>query len=182
MAYLVRKVVVTKWDPKPGFADHEISADAITADLRTNCNKLSFWKCESTAERELHKVILALMATAKEADRIDVVWVASKDFNEDGIVLEASDGDTPVASLQKLHIDAVLLDYSRLGKVAYRIVDSIRKRQQHYSLPKKEVVQVLREAVDQGLVSIEALSEKMRLQIQKLLESTSGHKKITSSN
>ncbi len=42
--FLARKITQAKWRPKEGFADGEIAADAVNADLRTQDNSLSFWR------------------------------------------------------------------------------------------------------------------------------------------
>ena len=43
--FLARKVSLAKWSKKDELAEGEIPADAVTADLRTQDNKLSFWRC-----------------------------------------------------------------------------------------------------------------------------------------
>ena len=46
--FLARKISLAKWSKKQEqgeLAEDEIPADAVTADLRTQDNKLSFWRC-----------------------------------------------------------------------------------------------------------------------------------------
>ena len=40
--FVARMITRAKWDPKPELQTGEISADAVTGDLRTRYNSLSF--------------------------------------------------------------------------------------------------------------------------------------------
>ena len=46
-----------KWQPKDGLALDEIPADAITADLRTANNALSFWQCGQATDLEVSDAV-----------------------------------------------------------------------------------------------------------------------------
>ena len=120
--FLVRKIARAKWDAtrnaERGLADGEISADAITADLRTLGGTLSFWRSSSEAAGDLEDAALAIAAAGQRLDRIEVVWLAIEDLHADGHILRDSPGQTPVADLAERHVDICQLDYVRLGKVA----------------------------------------------------------------
>ena len=120
--HLIRKISRAKWEHHRnhdlGFAEGEISADSVTADLRTQDNKLSLWRSSSDSVDEIDEVVLALAAGLQKIERIDVVWVTEQELNDIGQTVEESDGKTPVADLRGRHVHLPCLDYVRLGRVA----------------------------------------------------------------
>lgn len=166
VVYLVRKIDRKKWEPNPGLQQNEISADAVTANLKTTENKLSLWKCEVAEPKELEQIALALGAAGERIDKIDIVWVAKEILDKDGIKLVESSGTTPVAELRSRHMDAVLLDLSRIGKVAHCLADAIRIGEQHYRFSYNQVKELVCTAVQQGLVTASDLSERIRSEVQ----------------
>jgi hypothetical protein len=52
---LARKVARAKWEPRSDLGDGTIAADAVTADLRTTENTLSFWRCNSSSADDLRR-------------------------------------------------------------------------------------------------------------------------------
>ena len=58
MPVLARKIARAKWEPKPELGNDEIAADAVTADLKTTGNTLSFWRCESSSAADLQREIV----------------------------------------------------------------------------------------------------------------------------
>ena len=51
--FLARKISLAKWSKKGELEVGEIAADAVTADLRTQDNKLSFWRCGDGESKRL---------------------------------------------------------------------------------------------------------------------------------
>ena len=51
--FLIRKIARAKWESKDDLSKEEIPADAVTVDLRTSDNVLSFWN----ANRILEKIL-----------------------------------------------------------------------------------------------------------------------------
>lgn len=168
MALLARRVSRAKWDPAEGLNAHEVPADAVTADLRTDANALSFWRCDSSSEEDLRTVALALAAAAERVDKLDLVWLARAALEGQGITLRDSDGWTPVAEMVKRHLDAIHLDLSRLSGVAEEVAGALRAGQ-HLRLTRKEVVDLLAEAAVAKLVDLAALEEKVRTDVEKAL-------------
>ena len=154
--FLAHKITRAKWDPRSDLSDGEISADAITADLRTRANTLSFWKCGTAQEEEVNDVMLALAAGGNHTETIDIVWVSDEELYEDGQTLKDTDGKTPVTDLVKRHVDVCRLDYARLGKVACRIRDAIANKQ-FTRLKKNRVTRLIASAVEHGRVDIKDL-------------------------
>jgi len=123
--FLARKFARAKWDHKADLSDGEISADAVTSDLRTKDDTLSFWKCGGATKPEIEEAALALAAAGDRIDKIDLVWLTEEELREDGQMLECTPGRTPVSDLARQHVDVSRLDYVRLGKVAEQIVSAI---------------------------------------------------------
>lgn len=166
--YLVRKISRAKWDRTSGIRDGEISADAVTADLRTTGNSLSLWVSADAGGGGLDDAVLALVAGAERVDRVDVVWIDRANFEEAGVELDETDGRTPVADLVDRHVDAVRLDLVRLGRFAEQVVDALGSGQ-HMRLTKKRVARLIAAAVDAGRVPVEELHEKVRVEASKYI-------------
>ncbi|MGH9802360.1 MAG: hypothetical protein ACRD82_18505 [Blastocatellia bacterium] len=176
MPYLVRKITRAKWDSGDEFALDEIPADAVTADLRTTGNSLSFWKLEEPSDDEqIHLIALALAAGAERIDRMDLAWVEENDFHDHGISMNPSEGRTRIVSLRKFHVDAIKLDLARLCIVASSISEAL-SRNQHQRFTKKEITQILVEAARTGLLSLNDLAPKVREDIEKKLGNASSPK------
>jgi hypothetical protein len=159
-----RKIARSKWEP---LRDGEIPADAITADLRTANNALSFWRFES--ENDIDDATLALASILTSAETFDVVWV-NDPISASEFLIEATPGGTPVESLSDKHVDVGNLDLVRLGKLATLIRDAIQvghcKR-----LVKKDVLELLASAVRKGTLELHRINEKARPEIARYMES-----------
>ena len=165
--FLARKISRAKWDAKEGLSKGEISADAVTADLRTRENKLSFWRCGS--ETEVEDAALAIAAASDRVDKIDIVWVDEDELKTDGQILKNTKGRTHVTELIDRHVDICRLDYVRLGKVAHRVMTAI-KNKQCTRLNKRRVTEILVAAVEQGRVNLDGLQEGVQKEVNKSLQ------------
>lgn len=169
--FLARKVSRAKWQLKEGFAKGEIPADAVTADLRTQGNKLSLWQCFSGATGEVEDAALALATVGDRVDKIDIVWISENDLRADGQDWNVTKGNTRVTDLIWCHVDVALLDFGRLGSVAYRILAAIEAGQIR-RLTKKRVAKLIAKAVREKRVELADLEEKVRIEVSRLLEDT----------
>ncbi len=167
--FLARKITRAKWSSKTGLATDEIPADAVTADLRTKENALSFWRCGTEADRQVEEAALAIAAARNRVDKLDVVWVSDEDLRADGQKLRDTEGQTPVLGLVEHHVDIQNLDYVRLGRVANRIVAAIDGKQCR-RLAKGKVLKLLAAAVNERRVDLDNLNEKVRSEIRKSLK------------
>ena len=147
--FLARKVTRAKWEPKQGFADGEIPADAVTADLRTQGNSLSFWQCGDATMHEVEEAALALATAGNQVDKLDIVWLSDDDLRADGQNWAETEGRTPVTDLVRRHVDLSLLDYARLGKVAHRIVAAMEEGR-YRRLTRRRVTDLIATAVRRG--------------------------------
>ena len=166
--FLARMITRSKWEPKPWMQAGSFSADAVTGDLRTQGNALSFWRCASDTAADLENVVLAIAAGRDGIGKVEIVWLEDEDLQADGQSLEDTDGRTPVADLAERHVDVRQLDYDRLGKVARRVASAIAA-DQYRRLTKARVRKLLVSAVSRGRVSLEALSEKVQTELQRSL-------------
>ena len=72
----------------PELSAEEIAADAVTVDLRTSGNTLSFWRCGNAAAAEVERVALVMAAAGDRIDRLDLVWIAEENLAADGQAYE----------------------------------------------------------------------------------------------
>ncbi len=166
MPYLARKITRAKWNRRDGLTETEIPADAISEDLRTMNNTLSFWKCTAPSEEEICATVLALATAAERIDRMDIVWVEEASFGVHRISLSPCNGRTPVVSLRSKHVDVTKLDVGRLSTVARFVADALTEGQ-YRRLTKKDVLRIVVEAVRQDLVSLNELEPKVKEEIEK---------------
>ena len=157
--YLARKIARAKWpsdgNSSNGAAAAGIAADAITGDLRTQENTLSFWTCGTDGNVE--EAALAIAATWDRLDKLDLVWLAVCDIQADGHAMKDTPGKTPVADLVERHVDLCHLDYDQLGKVAQRVARAILAKR-YRRLSRKSVKDLLAKAVEQNRISPDQLS------------------------
>ena len=168
LVFVARKLSRAKWVPENGIAEDEIPADAVTVDLRTLNNAISFWKCAQAEEDDVDRVILALAAVGERIDKVDVVWLERRILEDDGIKIVDSNGQTPVASMVREHVDATCLDMHRLGNVASRIAEALRAKQTR-RLTRARVRKLLAMAVQEGLVELNAFKANVEQEVRKAL-------------
>lgn len=167
--FLIRKITRAKWGLKQGLSSEEIPADAVTVDLRTKGNSLSFWKCKSNSRENIEEVALAIVAAGNSIERLDLICIANDKLQEDGQTWKDTDGRTPVEDLVKQHVDVYRLDYVRLGKIASRIATEI-KADGYIYLTKRSLTKLLAAAVKQERIDPDKLEEKIKVEVQRLLD------------
>ena len=168
MSVLARKISRAKWEAGEDLGEDEIPADAVSADLRTTGNTLSFWSCPSDGYGDLRKAVLALAAAAERVDRMDLAWVEEALVRKHEIITALTRGRTPVESLQEHHVDLVRLDVRRLGKVAELLADAIHHGN-HCRMTRKQVLAIVAEAVRDDLVPLKDLQRGVQEEVQKAL-------------
>ena len=152
---LARKVNLAKWQKHQGLSLQEIPADAITNDLRTKSNTLSFWECiDPSGTDDCPKdAALAIAASGQHIEGIDIIWFSSDVLEKSGQTLNHTAGDTPVTDMINRHVDACHLDGVRLLQIADQITGAIQSKKRH-RFTKKQVETLLVEAVRQNRVNI----------------------------
>jgi len=159
--FIARKISRAKWSQSADLGEGEISADAVTADLRTSRNTLSFWHCGAGNPEEIENAVLALAPAADRIDRVDVVWLQHEQLQEDGQTFERSPGRTPVAGAVHQHLDLRRLDVVRLQRVAHRVAEAL-EHDQYLRLTKTQVKRLLTSALEARRVDSDQLSRKIR--------------------
>ena len=168
MLYLARKIARAKWEKKDGLEPGDIPADAVTIDLRTTNNALSFWEFDSPPDDGIRAAALAIASGADRLDRLDIAWLNRDNISNEGISIRSSEGRTPVGYLRNTHVDVEKLDLGRLGKVSYCIHNALDKAQ-FRRFTKKEIISMVLDAVAKGLVSLNELDPKVQEEIKKKL-------------
>ena len=166
---VVRMITRSKWEPKSDEQVGEIPADAVTGDLRTQGNTLSFWRPPSGNEEDFEDVVLAIAAGRDKVDKVEIVWLDKDDLLNDGLALVQADGSTPFRKMIKLHADVPRLDYTRLGRIARRIASAIAA-DRYRRITRARVRQILVSAIEGQRLNIEDLNEKIQVEIREMFD------------
>lgn len=171
MTIYVRKISKAKWPSEEEILAKEfdaeiipsVRADALTSCLKTSQNTLSVWAVENSTDEEIEKAILALITNTKleRLNRIQVVYFSKEEVLSLGLPLEASDGDTVIESLSKLHNDLVDLNYEKLGKVSQLIISSLRSESVK-TYNEKKLKTMLLKAIQEGVVDQKLLHPSLQ--------------------
>ena len=161
MTRLARKVSPAKWRTADWASPERLPADAISADLRTTANTLSFWRADVEGHGD-ESAILALLGTMQRVEKIDIAFV--DDTLIEGAASQSTLGDTLVENLRDLHVDLVDLDHSLLIKTAFVIGREIFASTT-MRLTKAQVKGRLQKAVNDGHLSWDTLPSDMQSEI-----------------
>lgn len=146
MPYLIRRISRAKWDEIEG---GEVSADAITNDLKTFQNDLSVWLISN--REELDRAVLALVTGGKQTklSTLHIILIEEEMIENNGLTLKETPGDTVVASLVNSHRDISDLTYSKLGTVKDLIINGIRTDDYKF-FTKKQLKDLVKSAIESG--------------------------------
>lgn len=168
LPFIARSISNAKWETKEGFDEDEIQADAVTADLKTQSNSISFWKYDTTLDGDLDSIALAICAGRERIDKIDLVWVSQESVKGAGIQIEETDGATPVSSLTDKHVDITRLDLNRLAELAKLMAQAFgNKQRKRIQVP--AVKKLLIQAVQTGALSLDNLNDSLKEKVRKIL-------------
>lgn len=160
MPYLIRKINRAKWSQIDYNTSEDISADVFGTCLKTSYNTLSVWRIESL--NDIDDVALSIVTTFQHLDKIDLIIINEEDFNTSGLKIEESDGITHYSKMIKSHRDIVSLRYSSLGDVKNLLLKSLRTPDKVKKYTLKEVKELLKNAIDKGLIDIDCLNESIK--------------------
>jgi hypothetical protein len=167
--FLARSISTAKWKSQNNIAEDEIAADAVTYDMRTSDNTLSFWLFDSGREGSLEEVALALACARDNIQRLDLVWLVHKQVEEINLRINPTLGATPARHLQQFHRDVVGIDLVRLKTLADCIAKAVRDNQTK-RFTEKQVHNLLFKATSDKLVSLidlkVSIAEKLQQQSQ----------------
>ena len=162
--FLVRKITRAKWAAKQELSVGEIPADAVTLDLKTQENSLSFWQCPSDTDSDVEEAALAIATARERVDRLDIVWLADAELQTDGLDLRNTEGRTSLKDMAAMHVDVARLDYVRLGIVARRVAAAIQADRCR-RLTKAHVKRLIAVAIGQGRIDVDALHDRLRAEV-----------------
>ena len=160
MSLQVRKINRAKWHEADIVNGAKIPADAITHCLKTQQNNLSVWRIKS--EDEIENAVLAISSGQQNLETFDIVILNSEYLKQKGIKFMATEGITALKMPKEdMHFDMVELTYEKLGIIAYHIVEKF-KEQKVLRYRKKELKDILNNAINEKRLDIDILSEKIK--------------------
>lgn len=159
-AFLAWSISTAKWRARTNIAENEISADAVTYDMRTTDNTLSFWLYDPTKEGSLEDVALALASVRDNIQRLDLVWVDQQQVEQINLRIETTRGETPARYLQVNHRDVVGIDLSRLVALARNVANAISNNQTR-RFTEREVQTILCDAAKNKLIATDDLKKSV---------------------
>lgn len=163
--FLVRKIYRGKW-PRSPVPLAKIPADAVTADLRTSGNRLSFWKCR--VDDDIEEAALAVAAAGEQIGKMDIVWIDEQDLHLVSTKMEETPGETGLGAWRDRHVDLVATDYEGLGQIAQAVRDAVlAKHWKRFS--REKVVSLLADGLASGIVSRDGLSGPLRRRLDNAL-------------
>lgn len=166
--FLVRSIRRSKWPVKIEVTLDEIPADAITGDLRTSDNSLSFWHCDSSDNDDIEDAVLAISSGRDSVQKVELIWLSRPELESAGQDLAQTDGSTPVADLVDSHVDVRSLDYQRLGGLAHLVISAIAS-DQYLLITRNQVRRILANAVLEDRVTLSDLNTKIQVEVQEFL-------------
>ena len=128
---------------------------------------MSLW--EIKLEDHLEEAALALITCADRIENIDLIYIDSSIIEEMGFTIDKdSPGNTVVEDLKKTHRDLCKLDYSKIGDFALIVAKSI-SYSKYKRFTKKQLIHIIKEAINKGRLNLNDLNEKMQEDIKKHL-------------
>ena len=144
-----------------------LQADAITGDLRTNKNTLSFWAVNDIDELKKAVVALSFMPVSTDLEKIDVIWIDDKDLTQQGLVIEPTKGKTAAIRHIDIHRDVCNLTYSSLGIVASAVMNAIHSGC-YKRIGATMVKDYAKEALINGEIDTNLCDPKLKVKLSKL--------------
>lgn len=159
---LVRKINKAKWMLGDD-VNEPPTADAITGCLRSTKNTLSVWHIKSATE--LEEAVLAIASGQDRLETIDVVILDEDYFEKCNILIEATEGNTPVPDLKDTHLDLCSLDFWSIGMVAEHIAESIRQNK-FKRFREAELSNIIIKAINANRLKLTDLKEGIQKKIK----------------
>jgi hypothetical protein len=164
MSYLVRKIAPAKWSSAQSL--EALSADALTADLRTTNNTLSLWEIDSEDELDNAVLARAMSKKAKKIEKMDLVLIPKEIIPTEQLSIRASPGDTFAEGLSNTHREIVDLKYPSLGLFAQIIIELLSNNALT-TISKAKVENIVKAAYNDKTIDISCLPEDMQRTIKK---------------
>ena len=143
----------------------EIDADIISTEFRTSKNSLSTWRIEKI--EDVNEAILAIISTSERYSKMDFIVIDEEYLKERSLKYEQTFAgkEIPIKELQNTHFDlqelslAKIIDcinvYQMIGTNDSNNIFVFRKTE-------SEVKKLFKNAIDEGRVQIELLSNELK--------------------
>lgn len=167
MPLILRKIRKRRWDESEDLAwlaEDDIPADPL-GDLSTTFNALSVWYIEEDRSN-LDRVVAASAAGRERLDVLDYALFDQELLSQINIKIKESPGATPDVEANEWHRDLVELSAAKLVNLAKVMLRNAERRRR---LP-KELDQLIAKAVASGRIDKERLSQRIRDEIDVLLQ------------
>jgi hypothetical protein len=163
--FLARSISMAKWKSRTHIAENEIPADAVTYDMRTGDNTLSFWLYDPGKEGSLDDVALALASARDNIQRLDLVWLDHKQVQQMNLKIDLTRGETPAKHLQDNHRDVVGIDLTRLVDLARSVANAVTNNQTK-RFTERQIHEILYKAAKEKLISSNDLKASVAEKVQ----------------
>lgn len=169
MAFLARMVSAAKWDVPMSGSVNEVSADALTSDLRTSNNSLSFWTVNDKDDEQcVRNAVLALASGRDRCDKMRLVLLDEVQFQKINVEIKQTEGITPAVKLAGLHRDVIELDSTKIVNLARLVAQEVRSSNLiQYS--RNDIASLIKQGIIDGIVQKKSLSTRMLSQIGKAI-------------
>lgn len=161
MGFFVRKVSRVRWPD--GENDKfrsagELSADAITCDLKTESNEFSWWKIDNLDALETMAISIASVFDTEAS--IFVVAVPEEKIMELHLNVDNTPqhGITAISELRKCYYDIGKLNVNRLLDIAKLVATSIQEKRVLW-ISKKTILDKLKKLKEDGEVDSSCLGK-----------------------
>jgi hypothetical protein len=130
---------------------------------------LSFWQCAAKDQQTISETALAVIAGRKKAEKIEIICLERKTLEDVGIKFRATKGKTTVQHLIDSHFDAIDLDMNLLVDLAKLVARAVREKNVYHRITRKQVIELVCEAVRKEQLSIENLEDEMKRKVTQAL-------------
>ncbi len=168
--FLAHRISYAKWKKCLNSPLDEISADAITVDLKTQGNTLSFWFCgnDEASEEALNTAALAMCTEMDKASTIHLVYLEKGILESDGYTVAQTVGATKVTDLISLHYDVLGLNYKLLGDMAQRVQQAVSSSRMH-KVVRKDLLEMVVGAARDGRLDSTKLKPTFQTEVESKL-------------
>lgn len=157
---LVRMLNMSKWDHDCIRQRKLYYGDAIS-DLKCSQNTLSVWKADNS--QEIEDAVLALALGREAIQKMAIVILdESNILKKYKVTIKETLGNVPIVRLQNRHRDLADVDYWCLGFIAEHIGDQLNSPSNYKIYTKKEIEQLIKEALKQDSDLINNINPKLR--------------------
>lgn len=168
--FLARRIDRSLWEQPTHYNGlRDVNADSLLTGtcLKTRGNKLSFWECHDHVN-DVQEVALAIVSNYQSLDPVHLFLFERRVFAS--ILLEQTQGETPVVDLRARHHNAKNLNLEDICTLSQEIASKVRSNQCCYSFTESEVAGILANAVTTGRLGIDRLKPGVKGKVDEFLQ------------